>query len=408
MAKSLYIGINNLARKIKKIYVGIDNKARKVKKAYVGINGIARCFFNGESFSVEYIKTLSLISRCKGAAAASTDNHVLFAGGLSTSSTPVSTVSAIDSSLTCSSATELAEAEYKLAGVSLSDYGYALFAGGRSTNSYWTNTVYRYNSSLTNFSTKITYSSYCTYGPSATHANSYAIFAGGHRSQDGTAQNFVLTDIVLAVNNASEISSPECISLARHNMAAATVEDYYAIFAGGGLASDDNGVTNVDVYDGSLTKIAVTELSEGKYSVAGTHVGKNGKYALFAGGNSGGAGGVYSGEPYDTVEIYDSDLTKTFAESLSTARWSIGATTVNGVAVFAGGITSDRKYCDIVEVYDDSLTKTIAPSLPSETQASGYGFSAAAIEDYAIFGGGVTEDASYSKAAYAYKVVNER
>ena len=37
-----YIGVNGVARKIKKVYVGVDGVAREVKKMYVGVNGIAR------------------------------------------------------------------------------------------------------------------------------------------------------------------------------------------------------------------------------------------------------------------------------------------------------------------------------------------------------------------------------
>lgn len=34
MSKGAYIGINNVAHKIKKGYIGIDGVARKIKKAY--------------------------------------------------------------------------------------------------------------------------------------------------------------------------------------------------------------------------------------------------------------------------------------------------------------------------------------------------------------------------------------
>lgn len=37
-----YIGVDGVARKIKKVYVGVDGVAREVKKMYVGVNGIAR------------------------------------------------------------------------------------------------------------------------------------------------------------------------------------------------------------------------------------------------------------------------------------------------------------------------------------------------------------------------------
>ena len=38
----MFIGVNNLARKIKNCYIGVDGAARKVKAVYVGVNGIAR------------------------------------------------------------------------------------------------------------------------------------------------------------------------------------------------------------------------------------------------------------------------------------------------------------------------------------------------------------------------------
>jgi hypothetical protein len=38
----MYIGVNNIARKIKNCYVGVNGTARKVKAVYVGVNGVAR------------------------------------------------------------------------------------------------------------------------------------------------------------------------------------------------------------------------------------------------------------------------------------------------------------------------------------------------------------------------------
>ena len=38
----MFIGVNNLARKIKNCYVGVDGKARKIKAVYVGVDGKAR------------------------------------------------------------------------------------------------------------------------------------------------------------------------------------------------------------------------------------------------------------------------------------------------------------------------------------------------------------------------------
>ena len=42
---SIYIGNDNVAKKVKGMYVGVDNVARKVKKGYVGVDGVARQFY---------------------------------------------------------------------------------------------------------------------------------------------------------------------------------------------------------------------------------------------------------------------------------------------------------------------------------------------------------------------------
>ena len=45
MAKNQYVGVNNVARKVKQPYIGVNNVARKVKSGYVGVNGVARQYY---------------------------------------------------------------------------------------------------------------------------------------------------------------------------------------------------------------------------------------------------------------------------------------------------------------------------------------------------------------------------
>lgn len=47
MAKNTYIGVSNVARKVKNIYIGVNGVARKVKKAWIGVGGVAREFWSG-------------------------------------------------------------------------------------------------------------------------------------------------------------------------------------------------------------------------------------------------------------------------------------------------------------------------------------------------------------------------
>lgn len=46
-----YIGVNNVAKKVKGYYIGVNGKARKVKKMYAGVNGVARLCYEESSVS---------------------------------------------------------------------------------------------------------------------------------------------------------------------------------------------------------------------------------------------------------------------------------------------------------------------------------------------------------------------
>jgi hypothetical protein len=46
MGKSIYIGVSNVAQKIKKAYIGVNGVACKVKKVYIGVDGVARLAWN--------------------------------------------------------------------------------------------------------------------------------------------------------------------------------------------------------------------------------------------------------------------------------------------------------------------------------------------------------------------------
>lgn len=46
MAKCQYIGVDGVARKVKKKYFGVDGVARQIKKGYVGVDGVARQYYS--------------------------------------------------------------------------------------------------------------------------------------------------------------------------------------------------------------------------------------------------------------------------------------------------------------------------------------------------------------------------
>lgn len=61
MSKAAYIGIDGVARKIKKMYIGVDGVARKVKKAYIGVNGVARLCYSSGPTSYSGAHTISQV-----------------------------------------------------------------------------------------------------------------------------------------------------------------------------------------------------------------------------------------------------------------------------------------------------------------------------------------------------------
>lgn len=52
MAKVIYSGVSNKARKIKSCYVGVTDKARKITKAYIGMNNVARLCYTSDIYPV--------------------------------------------------------------------------------------------------------------------------------------------------------------------------------------------------------------------------------------------------------------------------------------------------------------------------------------------------------------------
>lgn len=221
----------------------------------------------------------------------------------------------------------------------------------------------------------------------------YALFGGGKKSNRGG-----YSTTVNAYNSSLVRSTATALSTGRENLAAASIGEY-VLFAGGityymrGYASNA-AFSNVDAYSASLTRSRPTSLANARGFLSGATVGN---YALFAGGwtypsktSSDGTYNYYTA--YDTVDAYDSSLTKTTASSLSSAKFDMAAATIGNYALFAGGRytqygdntgVSPTVY-NTVNAYSTSLTRSTATSLSTKR----YRLSAAVAGDYALFAGG--------------------
>lgn len=147
-------------------------------------------------------------------------------------------------------------------------------------------------------------------------------------------------------------------------------------------------------YSAELEKVGMAEA----LGRAGYNLGAAGTahHALFAGRQT-----SYK-EASSYVDAYDVSLTHTAPTSLSNARGVLGAATVGGRALFAGGgydgaygslhsMTAYYKGNATVDAYDDSLTRITAANL-SEARI---GLSGASVGKYALFGGGYTGKNGY-------------
>ena len=371
MAKRMYLGVDGIARRVKKMYVGVEGIARKVKKGYIGVGGLARPFWSGGELA--YYGTITPISEsyeCEGHAAASVGNYAIFGGGFErqpNDAVNLRNPTAYNNSLTKMSAPPLQIGRGSISSASSSNF--AVFGGG---NPYKNRDprVDAYDSNLTHYSPDDLQTG--RQDMLGTGFGNYALFGGGN-TNSGTQ-----TNMVDAYDNSLTHTMPTGLTF-NTNDGCATSTENYAMFGGGTAGSyNDNSATTA--YNSSLTRISSPSLSERRNYV---NAGSIGNYMLFAGGNyryrSGGKPVTVS---YDSVDAYDSSLTRSSAPKLSAPRvqsnWGYkSSATLGEYVLFA---FSKGK---IIEIYDKSLTKKMI-DLTSSASSEQF-LDAAVAGDYALF-----------------------
>lgn len=330
MGKGAYIGVEGVARKVKKIYVGIDGVARRIKKAYIGIGGVARPCFVGSDLDYYGTTEKPLNGARHGLVATTIANHALFSGGNQgyqsggvAYSKWVGNVDAYDTSLTQKDLTPMYSDVYGCKATTVGNY--ALFCGGSANKSY------AYDASLTQ---KDTVQSLREKGgcSAATTVGNHALF-GRVSLVDAYDVSLTRKDTV------------QSLRVARSEITATTVGNH-ALFGGGmHFYVDDFGnshnqpTTSVDAYDTSLTRKNVTSLGGyGASYIAATTVGN---YALFSGGGS-----------LMKTCAYDTSLTqKVLSKRIN--RNQLAATTVGNYALFGGGMfTTTLVTSNLVDVFE--------------------------------------------------------
>lgn len=373
MARGAYVGINNVARKVRKMYVGVGGVARKVKKGYIGIGGVARLFYRSFIEARKISSSLTTWSDyIQGGCGASVGNYALFAGYTNTTYNFQATVVAFSNTLTRSTPASLSSARGGLTATNTSSH--AIFAGGDSTP-----IVDAFNSSFTRTALSTPHSYWSVMG--ATSFANKALLAGGKASYSSSYWSDVYS-----YDTSLTRTSLTALSVKRSGIYAAS-NDSYAIFAGG---EGSSYYDVVDAYNTSFTRVTAPSLDEALYEWNGnaTAAGMKTHALLFP--RSGSSNTAFNGKVYS----YDTSLTKTFAPNRYYVGSSFGwaalpaAVTVNNTVLVGGSSTyapqsSSNDNNNGAELYDDSLTRTVADVF---THGRGTTFGAVA-GDYAIFSG---------------------
>lgn len=376
MAKGIYVGVDNIARKVKKLYFGVDGVARKVTKGYIGVDGVARPFFSGEKKLVYYGTTTGLSEARVEISTATVGNYALFAGGLTSTSssgittqTPKSNVDTYDINLVKGTATNLYASVYRLASASMGNY--ALFGGGgmstTTKNSYITGKLRAYDANLVTSTPSDL--SVARRDLSATAVGNYALFGGGFYDAEYRAE-------VQSYNSNLVRGNATALSVGRMNLKATTVGNY-ALFAGGNTGS---GSRVVDSYDINLVKGTPTDLGASMTYHTATTIGE---YALFAGGAT---YTTTSSTKLNRVVAYNANLVRSLATTLSVARRQLASTSIGNYALFGGGYGSSS--VANVDTYDINLVKGTTDDLSAGRSQ----LASVTIGNYALFSGSSTNN----------------
>lgn len=389
MAKKAYVGVNGLARKIKKGYIGVDGVARKIKKGYIGVGGVARpCW--GEDGPVYYGSVENLRQARYQLTAASVGDYALFVGGYYSQysrDTESMVADAYNSSLTRSNASNMTNTGINMVGLTVGNY--ALFCGGgdySSEGSDIVNTIEYYNASLTHSAI-----SNRMHAAVINHAGAsigdYAIIAGGvgaeYDSSSGTYKLNQYSQGATRINTSlTRTIYSTALSAARSSLAAASAGNY-AIFAGG-QNSGSSYLNTVEAFNSSMTRTNATALSVARRDLSGASIDG---YAIFRGGTGPAGAGA-------ATDVYDASLTRVSTITAGSTRRRVKSTTLGNHALFGGGTTINT----IIESFSPSLT--LEEKLALQTGRA-Y-LAAATVGNYSLFGGGETASNTYSAVTEAF------
>jgi len=136
------------------------------------------------------------------------------------------------------------------------------------------------------------------------------------------------------------------------------------------------------------------QLCQARYAIAAISVSN--RYAIFAGGQ------VKGVIPQNTVDIYDSLNGTWWTANLSQARSYLAATSVGNLTFFGGGNATNQQISNVVDIFN-STTQTWSTTTLSQAR---YLLAAASIEDIVAFGGGTPDGFAASSTVDIYNTTS--
>jgi F0F1-type ATP synthase assembly protein I len=213
-------------------------------------------------------------------------------------------------------------------------------------------------------------------------------------NSNGCSVSSTITVTVIPCNG----QSTNQLSQGRWSLAGTSVGSK-ALFGGGtiygsshdGLA--DNYSAVVDIYNNATGTWEAATLSKARTELAAT---SSGSKALFAGGHH--EGGIFGTTSSSVVDIYDDASGSWSAASLSQARHELAAASAGGKSLFGGGFSYENSYSNVVDIYDHaSDTWSTATLSVARTQLT-----ATALGTKVFFAGGIGPGQVYSDVVDIY------
>lgn len=289
--------------------------------------------------------------------AASSEDKVLFAGGLIDDGSPLATVDIYNTRTHFWSTAQLSQARFGMSAVSKGNK--ILFAGG---GNIVLNTEYAvvdiYDASKDHWTTASL--SEARSGMGAAVVGDLAIFAGGWSFSSKTA-----SDRVDIYNFNTDTWSTATLSEPRFFIGATTVGNI--ILFGGG--SDALGVPSkrVDIYDASTNSWSIDSLSVARAFLTGENVSTVCDKAYFTGGMTTETQTYQFTGDFNVIDIYDKESDTWTAEFLPTKLYGHSTISINDKLLIAGGGTISRSQIQLhkdIRIYTCSTVglKSLQPT----------------------------------------------